>query len=99
MIATRFAKSGILILAKANSLGNLAIDGPKVLALKLSVTLSLLLPDGGVTRRISVLAACWVDAVELYRRDGRSGAVVTRGFCEACFARIVEPVQRAMGKT
>lgn len=41
----------------------------------------------------------WVDAVEFYRRGGRSDAVVSHGICEACFARIVEPVQRAMGKT
>jgi hypothetical protein len=41
----------------------------------------------------------WVDAVEFYRRGGRSGAVVSHGVCEACFARIVKPVQRAMGKS
>jgi hypothetical protein len=41
----------------------------------------------------------WIDAVEFYRRGGRSDVVVSHGICEACFARIVEPVQRAMGKT
>ena len=40
----------------------------------------------------------WVDAVEFYRRGGRSDAVVSHGVCEACFARIVEPVRHAMGK-
>ncbi len=40
----------------------------------------------------------WIDAVEFYRRGGRSDAVVSHGVCEACFARIVEPVQHAMGK-
>ena len=41
----------------------------------------------------------WVDAVEFYRRGGRSDAVVSHGVCEACFARIVEPMQRAMEKS
>jgi hypothetical protein len=41
----------------------------------------------------------WVDAVEFYRRGGRSDAVVSHGVCEACFARIVEPVQRVVEKT
>jgi len=41
----------------------------------------------------------WIDAVEFYRRGGRSDAVVSHGVCEACLARIVEPVRRAMANT
>jgi len=41
----------------------------------------------------------WVDVVEFNRRGGRSDGVVSHGVCEACFARIVEPVQRAMEKS
>lgn len=34
----------------------------------------------------------WIEAVEFYRRGGRSDIAVTHGLCEACFLRVVEPV-------
>lgn len=33
----------------------------------------------------------WIEAVEFYRRGGRSDVFVSHGICDACFVRIVEP--------
>jgi hypothetical protein len=39
----------------------------------------------------------WIEAVEFYRRGGRTDAVVSHGICETCFEQIVERGTRGKG--
>lgn len=37
----------------------------------------------------------WIEAVEFYRRGGRTDVVVSHGLCEPCIERVIAPVQIA----